>query len=354
MNQDPVEQYPDYYAPSAYRSTCIPIMPPSSDSEHGPNFIAKHMTYGRFPWSLGWEQFFPVGGVQGQFLRLKFEHDKGAPDFYNQERILFFITNRLAPEYLLLYKDTECAGLNEVSPVLCAITPHDGLWQLLVDKWPQQQAVLLLRSACGLQELQRHLARLISVEAAGSGRCYFRFYEPAIPEFLFAALEPRQTDQILGPASAWIWPWVLSGSLVEWHGIARLELRGPLLSLFKNEQHPPQFQLRYREKIYAYPGHVEGREVHEPRVLAQGWVQTEQGQEYWLALAGPPLRPLSTITPAIRAHWPLPLSLYDRSTGSYRQRTFNLPASDQTRPDLPDLNSAEPDNSPGYWIKGAV
>jgi hypothetical protein len=135
---------------------------------------------------------------------------------------------QLAPEYLLLYKDTECAGLNEVSPVLCAITPHDGLWQLLVDKWPQQQAVLLLRSACGLQELQRHLARLISVEAAGSGRCYFRFYEPAIPEFLFAALEPRQTDQILGPASAWIWPWVLSGSLVEWHGIARLEAPEPL------------------------------------------------------------------------------------------------------------------------------
>jgi hypothetical protein len=77
MNQDPVEQYPDYYASSAYRSTHIPIMPPSSDSEHGPKFIGNHMTYGRFPWSLGSEQFFPVGGVQGQFLRLKFEHDKG-------------------------------------------------------------------------------------------------------------------------------------------------------------------------------------------------------------------------------------------------------------------------------------
>jgi hypothetical protein len=96
MNQDPVEQYPDYYASSAYRSTRIPIMPPSSDSEHGPNFIGNHMTYGRFPWSWGSERFFPVGGVQGQFLRLKFEHDKGAPDFYNQERILFFNTNRLA------------------------------------------------------------------------------------------------------------------------------------------------------------------------------------------------------------------------------------------------------------------
>jgi hypothetical protein len=96
MNQDPVEQYPDYYASSAYRSTHIPIMPPSSDSEHGPKFIGNHMTYGRFPWSWGSERFFPVGGVQGQFLRLKFEHNKGAPDFYNQERILFFNTNRLA------------------------------------------------------------------------------------------------------------------------------------------------------------------------------------------------------------------------------------------------------------------
>ncbi|MFT6917012.1 MAG: hypothetical protein ACJAWL_003363 [Motiliproteus sp.] len=96
MNQDPVEQHPDYYAPSAYRSTHIPIMPPSSDSEHSPKFIGNNMTYGRFPWSWGSEQFFPVGGVQGQFRDLKFEHDKSIPDFYNQERILFFNTNRLA------------------------------------------------------------------------------------------------------------------------------------------------------------------------------------------------------------------------------------------------------------------
>ncbi|MEH6825917.1 MAG: DUF4123 domain-containing protein [Motiliproteus sp.] len=129
--------------------------------------------------------------------------------------------HHLAPEYALLYQDTVYQGLNEVSPVLCAIEPEDALWQLLVNEWPQQQAVVLLRSTCDLSELQHHLARLISVEAAGSGRCDFRFYEPAIAEFLFPALTPAQFEQMLGPVSAWVWPWALSGTLVEWHGITR-------------------------------------------------------------------------------------------------------------------------------------
>jgi hypothetical protein len=96
MNQDPVEQYPDYYAPSAYRSTRTPQMPAESEGEHSDGFRKYHLRYGRFPWSLGSERFCPVGGVKDQFDDLRFETAQEGPDFWTHERIVVMTTNRLA------------------------------------------------------------------------------------------------------------------------------------------------------------------------------------------------------------------------------------------------------------------
>jgi uncharacterized membrane protein SirB2 len=96
MNQDPVEQYPDYYAPSAYRSTRIPQMPAESEGEHSDGFRKYHLRYGRFPWSQGSDRVCPVGGVKDQFDDLRFENAQEGPDFWTHERIVVMTTNRLA------------------------------------------------------------------------------------------------------------------------------------------------------------------------------------------------------------------------------------------------------------------
>ena len=106
---------------------------------------------------------------------------------------------------LPLYLQTEFAALLDISPYLIQLMPHSALLGEFHTNPNFAGSGILFASSESLQELKKRLTKILTVLTPSYNEMFFRFYDPAVLDFLVRAKEASLLDAVRGPAECVAW-----------------------------------------------------------------------------------------------------------------------------------------------------
>lgn len=102
-------------------------------------------------------------------------------------------------EYDCLFTGQLSAELLAASPYLLRIVPSSITFPRLVEQGWGQSWGLFLAAPAGMQEVRRHLRRLLQVRTQDRKRLLFRYYDPRVLRIFLPTCDPSQLTSVFGP-----------------------------------------------------------------------------------------------------------------------------------------------------------
>jgi hypothetical protein len=117
---------------------------------------------------------------------------------------IYHTLRRSSVDSCCLYSGTLPRAIEEVAPYLVALARDSDFTRQLFDLTWGNSAAIFLTSSAFLQDLRRHLRRLLTVEDEDGRKLIFRFYDPRVLRVYLPTCNEEELRLVFGPVDRYV------------------------------------------------------------------------------------------------------------------------------------------------------